>query len=72
MRYKQLIEAHHLNEYGIKMSDGIPTETWVEKFGQISAEEKINGTTSEPLVEDQINPIPEKSEETESSASAQT
>lgn len=34
IRYKRKIEKHHMKEYGISMSDGIPSDIWLEKFGE--------------------------------------
>lgn len=34
IRYKRKIEKHHMKEYGIAMSDGIPSDIWLERFAE--------------------------------------
>ncbi|ODM87202.1 Cystathionine beta-synthase, partial [Orchesella cincta] len=36
INYKRAVEAHHLSEYGMAMSDGIPSIVWVENFAEFS------------------------------------
>jgi len=48
MRYKRKIEAHHLREYGVRMSDGMPSEVWVEKFNKLPVSRPMASIEEEP------------------------
>lgn len=40
MKYKKEIENHHLTEYKLAMSDGIPSGVWLESFKASKLTEK--------------------------------
>ncbi|CAL8144399.1 unnamed protein product [Orchesella dallaii] len=49
INYKRAVEAHHFSEYGMAMSDGIPSLLWVENFAEFANES--NNKTNEAAAE---------------------
>lgn len=42
VRYKKKVEKHHLTEFGLAMSDGIPSDVWLERFNKQPATSPLN------------------------------